>query len=65
MSNGVPHARNRQVIGAREARVAVRFRAVEQAYRKATDRDVVFKLPQPTSARRSPQHVVDREIEPG
>jgi hypothetical protein len=54
---------NRQAIAAREARVATRLRAVEQAHRMAIKRDVVFRPPEPTRACRSPEHVADREIE--
>jgi hypothetical protein len=57
--------RNRQAIAARESRVAARLRAVEQAYRTALERDEAFTPPEPTRARRSLDHVTDREIEPG
>jgi hypothetical protein len=57
--------RNRQAIAARETRVAARLRAVEQAYRTALERDESFTPPEPTRAHRSPDHVTDREIEPG
>jgi len=57
--------RNRQAIAARETRVAARLRAVEQAYRTANERDIVIEPIEPATARRPPQHVVDREIEPG
>jgi hypothetical protein len=57
--------RNRQAIAARETRVAVRLRAVEQAYRTANERDPAIRPPEPTRERRSPERVVDREIEPG
>jgi hypothetical protein len=56
---------NRQAISARETRVAVRLRAVEQAYRTAIERDESFMPPEPARARRSLEHVVDKEIEPG
>src|SRR4249920_2074762 len=46
--------RNRQAIAARETRVAVRLRAVEQACRTATDRDTAYTPPEPTRALRSP-----------
>ena len=42
--------RNRQAIAARETRIAARLRAVEQAYRMATERDAVFRPPEPTRA---------------
>jgi hypothetical protein len=51
--------RNRQVIAARETRVAVRLRAVEQAGRTATGRDTAYTPPEPTRALRSP------ELQPG
>jgi hypothetical protein len=57
--------RNRQAIAARETRIATRLRAVEQAYRAANERDAAIGLPALTSARHSPERVVDREIEPG
>src|SRR6266852_3834875 len=38
--------RNRQAIATRETRVAARLRAVEQAYRMATERDVAFRPPE-------------------
>ena len=55
--------RNRQAIAARETRVAARLRAVEQAYRTATEHGTAFTPPEPTAARRSPEHPADREIE--
>jgi len=55
--------RNRQVIAARETRVAARLRAVEQAYRMAIDRDAAFRPFQPARTHRSPEHAADREIE--
>ena len=51
--------RNRQAIAARETRVAVRLRAVEQAYGTATGRDTAYAPPEPTRARRAP------ELQPG
>src|ERR1700735_83970 len=39
--------RNRQAIAARETRVAARLRAVEHAYRTATERDVAFNATEP------------------
>jgi hypothetical protein len=57
--------RNREAIAARETRVATRLRAVEQAYRTATERDVAIGTPESASARRSPDRLVDREIELG
>ena len=55
---------NRQAIVARETRVAARLRAVEHAYRMATERDAAFMLPEPASACHSSEHAADREIEP-
>jgi hypothetical protein len=55
--------RNRQAIAARETRVAARLRAVERAYRTANERDTVFNTPEPIRARRSLEHVADREME--
>ena len=60
--------RNRQAIAARETRVAVRLRAVEQAYGTATGRDTAYTPPEPTRARRSaelqPGPQTGREAEP-
>ena len=43
---------------------AARLRAVEQAYRMANERDIVFGPPEPTTACRYPEHAADnREIE--
>ena len=55
--------RNRQAIAARETRIATRLRAVEHAYRMAIDRDIASRPPEPTRARRSAEHLADREIE--
>jgi hypothetical protein len=55
--------RNRQAIAARETRVAVRLRAVEQAYRTATEHDTASRPPEPTRTFRSPARPGDREIE--
>jgi len=54
---------NRQAIAARETRVATRLRAVEQAYRTATDRDTTYTPPEPTRTLRSPELEADREID--
>ena len=60
--------RNRQAIAARETRVAVRLRAVEQACRTATGRDTGYAPPEPTRALRSaelqPGRQTGREAEP-
>ena len=55
--------RNRQTIAARETRVAARLRAVERAYRTASERDTAFKTPESTRACHSPEQLADREIE--
>ena len=55
--------RNRQAIAARETRVATRLRAVEQAYRTATERDTAYAPPEPTRTPRSPQRQAGRQIE--
>jgi hypothetical protein len=54
---------NREAIAARETRVATRLRAVEDAYRTATERDSRYMPPEPTRARRVPEHAPDREME--
>jgi hypothetical protein len=54
---------NRQAIATREARVAARLRAVERAHRLATERDIVFRPPEPAPALRSHRHHVGSEIE--
>jgi hypothetical protein len=55
--------RNRQAIAARETRIATRLRAVEQAYRTATEHDTAYKPPEPTRTFRSPERQADRELE--
>ena len=55
--------RNRQAIVARETRIAARLRAVEHAYRMAIERDAMITSPEPTTACRSCDHALDREIE--
>jgi hypothetical protein len=58
--------RNRQAIAARETRIAARLRAVEHAYRVATERDAILQLPEPTAARTFPEPgAAGREIELG
>jgi hypothetical protein len=54
--------RNRQAIAARETRVAVRLRAVEQACRTATDRDTGYTPPEPARALRSAELQPGRQI---
>jgi len=53
--------RNRQAIAARETRIATRLRAVEQAYRAATDRDIAHTPPEPARTPRCPGHRAGRE----
>jgi hypothetical protein len=55
--------RNRQAIAARETRVATRLRAVEHAYRTATERNSMYVPPEPTRACQFPEHAPDREME--
>ena len=55
--------RNRQAIAARETRIATRLRAVEHAYRIASERDTVEPPEPPSVALGSPEPTADREIE--
>jgi hypothetical protein len=56
--------RNRQAIAARETRVAARLRAVEHAYRIASERDAMFTPPERSGApSHSPGRAAEREIE--
>ena len=55
--------RNRQAIAARETRVAGRLRAVEQAYRTASERGIAYRAPEPNRTPRSPQRQAGTEIE--
>ena len=55
--------RNRQAIAARETRVTARLRAVEQAYRTATEHDTAAKPKEPNRALRPPELQADRQIE--
>ena len=55
--------RNRQAIAARETRVANRLRAVEQAYRTATEHNTASRLPEPTRTPRSPGLQVGKQID--
>jgi hypothetical protein len=55
--------RNRQAIAARETRVAARLRAVEQAYRTASERGIAYRAPEPNRTLRSPQLQAGTEIE--
>ena len=60
--------RNRQAIAVRETRIATRLRAVEQAYRTATEHDTAPKLKEPTRTPRFPElqaaSQIDLEAEP-
>jgi len=55
--------RNRQATAGGETRIATRLRAVEQAYRTATEHDTASRPPEPTRTFRSPKRQADREIE--
>ena len=55
--------RNRQAIADRETRIAARLRAIEHAYRTATERNTVHGPPGLTWTTRSPELQTDREIE--
>ena len=55
--------RNREAIAARETRIAVRLRAVEQAYRTAIDYDTAYGPSELTQTRRSPEHQLGRQID--
>jgi hypothetical protein len=55
--------RNRQAIAARETRIAARLRAVEHAYRTATEHDTAPKRKEPTRMLRSPELQPDRQID--
>jgi hypothetical protein len=54
---------NRQAIAARETRITTRLRAIEHAYRTATERDTAHTPPEPVGLR-SPRLIADMEIEP-
>jgi hypothetical protein len=54
--------RNREHITARETRIATRLRAIEHAYRTATERQPQSAPPE-TTTRPSPERAPDREIE--
>jgi hypothetical protein len=55
--------RNRQAIATRETRIAARLRAVEHAYRTATEHDTAAKPKEPTRRLRSPGLQADKQIE--
>jgi hypothetical protein len=63
MPEGSYGHRNRQAIAARETRVASRLRAVEHAYRTATEHDTAAKPTEPTRTLRSPELQADRQID--
>lgn len=54
--------RNRQAIAARETRVAARLRAIEDAYRTATEHDATVN-PEPAQITRPADRVADHEME--
>jgi hypothetical protein len=55
--------RNRQAIAARETRVATRLRAVERAYRTATEHDTAYRPPEPARTPRSRELRAGRQID--
>src|SRR5580658_5443629 len=55
--------RNRHAIAARETRVAARLRAVEQAYRKAIERDAAFEPSEVPGLLCSTERAAEREME--
>jgi hypothetical protein len=55
--------RNRQAIAARETRVAARLRAVEQAYRTATEHDTAYRPPEPIRTLRSDELRAERQVD--
>jgi hypothetical protein len=55
--------RNREAIAARESRVAARLRAVEHAYRTATEHDTAYRAPEPTRTLRSDELQADRQMD--
>ena len=55
--------RNRQAIAARETRITDRLRAIEHAYRTATEHDTAYGSPEPSWTPRPPQLPAGREIE--
>jgi hypothetical protein len=55
--------RNRQAIAARETRIATRLRAVEQAYRTASEREAVRHSSESSRAFCSSELAADKEIE--
>jgi hypothetical protein len=55
--------RNRQAIAARETRIVVRLRAVEQAYRTATEHGTAAKPKEADRTFRPPEFQADRQID--
>jgi hypothetical protein len=55
--------RNRQAIAARETRIAARLRAVEHAYRTATEHDTAYRPPEPTRTLRSDELRAERQVD--
>jgi len=53
--------RNREAIAARETRVAARLRAVEQAYRTASEHDTEYRPSEPTRTLCSPERQLGRQ----
>jgi hypothetical protein len=63
MPEGSWGQRNREAIAARETRIAIRLRAVEQAYRTVAEHDAGLWLSEPTRPARSPEPTADKEID--
>jgi hypothetical protein len=55
--------RNRRAIAARETRIAARLRAVEQAYRTATEHDTAYTPSEPSRTLRTPELQTGRQID--
>jgi hypothetical protein len=55
--------RNRQAIAAHESQVATRLRAIEQAYRTATDPNTTYRPPDLTQTPRTPEHQPGRQTD--
>jgi hypothetical protein len=63
MPEGSYGQRNRQAIAARETRITARLRAVEQAYRTATEHDTTPTPAEPARAPRSHERRAGRQID--
>jgi len=63
MPEGSYGRRNREAIAARETRVATRLRAVEHAYRTATEHDTAYRAPEPTRTPRYREPQAGRQID--